>query len=47
MKRAIESAEREAQARGDSFVGTEHVLLALAADDHGVARHVLDALGVT
>ncbi|MEA2495458.1 MAG: Clp amino terminal domain, pathogenicity island component [Thermoleophilaceae bacterium] len=47
MERAMSNAELEAKARGHSFIGTEHVLLALVSDDHGVARNVLDQLGVT
>ena len=47
MTRALDNAEREAQTRGHSFIGTEHLLLALASEDDGVARNVFDQLGVT
>lgn len=47
MVRAMARAERIADARGHAFVGTEHVLLALAEDERGIARRVLDDLDVT
>jgi ATP-dependent Clp protease ATP-binding subunit ClpA len=47
MVRAMARAERIAEDHGHSFVGTEHVLIALAEDEHGIARRVLDDLNVT
>jgi ATP-dependent Clp protease ATP-binding subunit ClpA len=39
-------AQEEAQDAGDGYIGTEHVVIALAQDD-GVAGEVLRAAGVT
>jgi ATP-dependent Clp protease ATP-binding subunit ClpA len=47
MVRAFARAHLIADEHGHSFVGTEHVLIALAEDDHGIARRVLDDLDVT
>src|SRR5918997_6154428 len=40
-KRALLAAYEEAQALGSSYIGPEHVLLALAADDEGEAGRLL------
>lgn len=45
-RRVIVRAASEAEAKGQGFVGTEHLLLAMARDSHGVAAQVLDQLGV-
>lgn len=45
-KRVLEIAMEEARERGDSHVGTEHLLLALRVEN-GVAANVLDSLGVS
>jgi ATP-dependent Clp protease ATP-binding subunit ClpA len=45
-RRVIVQAASEAEGQGQGFVGTEHLLLALARDSHGVAGQVLDQLGV-
>ena len=45
-KKALERSFREALAFRDRHIGTEHILLALAADEDGVARRVLLRLGV-
>ena len=45
-RRTVVRATAEAEGRGQGFVGTEHLLLALALDPHGVAGQVLDQLGV-
>lgn len=45
-KRVLEIAMDEARQRGDSHVGTEHLLLALRVEN-GVAANVLDSLGVS
>jgi hypothetical protein len=47
VKRVIEIAFDQCSARGDSRVGTDHVLLALAAEGHGIAAHVLRDVGAT
>ena len=39
-------ATSEAETRGQGYVGTEHLLLALALDHRGIAGQVLDELGV-
>lgn len=43
----LDAAASEANERGHSYVGTEHVLLALIAVGDGVASSVLDEFGVT
>lgn len=45
-RRVIVQAASEAEAQGQGFVGTEHLLLALARDSRGVGGQVLDQLGV-
>lgn len=45
-KRAMSSAEREARAGGADEVFPEHLLLALAKGEPGVARMALEACGV-
>src|SRR4051794_11424423 len=40
-QRALEQARREAQSRDHDYLGTEHLLLALLADERGVAARVL------
>jgi hypothetical protein len=44
-KRALELALREALKQGHETIGTEHVLLGLAAERKGVAARVLEELG--
>ena len=46
MARIDEAAEAIATDLGHTYVGTEHMLLALAADGDGVAGRVLADLGV-
>ena len=46
LVRVIEKAEKKASKMGDSFVVTEHLLMALA-EDKGEAGRVLNAAGVT
>jgi hypothetical protein len=46
VEQAIHRAELLAESLGDNFVGTEHLLLALAQDRDGVASRVLAGLGV-
>lgn len=46
-KRTIARAQEEARTMGHPYVGTEHVLLGLVADDAGPAGRAFDALGVT
>lgn len=46
-KRVFEQALREATARGDGYVGVEHLMFAALADADGGAVRTLDALGVS
>jgi ATP-dependent Clp protease ATP-binding subunit ClpC len=45
-KRALLAAYEESQALGSSYIGPEHVLLALAADDEGEAGRLLSRFGL-
>ncbi len=45
-RRVLLMAASEAAAHEQAFIGTEHLLLALARESHGVAGQVLDELGV-
>jgi ATP-dependent Clp protease ATP-binding subunit ClpC len=44
-KRVLERAPAEADALGHAIVGTEHVLLSLAAEEGGIARALLEKAG--
>ena len=46
-KRVLEMAEEEANDLGNSFVGTEHLLLAILREGSGVAIQILEHFGVT
>src|SRR5215208_5315833 len=46
-KRALLSAYEEAQALGSSYIGLEHVLLALVSDDEGEAGRLLSRFGLS
>ena len=46
-KKVIELAIDEARQLGHNYIGTEHLLLGLLREGEGVARGVLDSLGVT
>jgi ATP-dependent Clp protease ATP-binding subunit ClpA len=43
---ALTLAQQEAEAAHHSYIGTEHLLLGLLREEGGLARHVLNALGV-
>lgn len=45
VAKALELAASESSGLGNSFVGTEHLLLGLIAEPDGVAGHVLRSLG--
>ena len=45
-KKDMELARREAEALGHNYVGTEHLLLGLAAEGEGVAARILCDAGV-
>ena len=44
-KKVMELAQRESDALGHSYIGTEHLLLGLIREGHGVAAQVLVGLG--
>ena len=46
-QQALTLAHSDAAARGDAFVGTEHLLLGLLAERTGPAAQILTHLGVT
>jgi ATP-dependent Clp protease ATP-binding subunit ClpA len=46
-KRALELAMSEARELGQSYVGTEHLLLGLLREAKGIAAQVLEAHGLT
>jgi ATP-dependent Clp protease ATP-binding subunit ClpA len=46
-KKALELSVRAAVARGDEFVGSEHLLLGLVKVDDGVAARILSDRGLT
>jgi len=47
VRRVIELSFEEAEAMGHSYVGTEHLLLGLLVEGHGIAARVLQDMGVT
>jgi ATP-dependent Clp protease ATP-binding subunit ClpA len=46
-KKALERSLREAQAAGDSYIGVQHVALALLGMDDGMVPLIMSALGVS
>ncbi|MGH7765642.1 MAG: Clp protease N-terminal domain-containing protein [Candidatus Dormibacteraceae bacterium] len=46
-KQLLTGAQREANQAGHSYIGTEHLLLAVFGDPHSHAMKVLEAVGVT
>ncbi|MDD2480720.1 MAG: ATP-dependent Clp protease ATP-binding subunit [Lutispora sp.] len=46
-KNIIENSVKEARALGHSYVGTEHLLLALLREGEGVAAKILNNIGIT
>jgi ATP-dependent Clp protease ATP-binding subunit ClpC len=46
-KKVLELSLREAQRLGDSYIGTEHILLGVAREGEGVGAQVLDRLGAS
>ena len=47
MQRIMQRADGHARARGHDYVGTEHVLLAILDDPHGIASSIIARLGQT
>jgi len=45
-RRAVELAQAEARSMRHAYVGTEHLLLGLLGEEHGIAARVLRAAGV-
>jgi ATP-dependent Clp protease ATP-binding subunit ClpC len=45
-RRVVVEAQGEARALGHDYIGTEHLLLGLIHEGHGLAAGVLDSLGV-
>jgi prophage maintenance system killer protein len=46
-RRAVSLAQEEARGLGHNYLGTEHLLLGLLAEDQGLARRVLDRLDIS
>jgi ATP-dependent Clp protease ATP-binding subunit ClpC len=46
VEQTVRRAELIAMEYGHDYIGTEHLLLALAADPDGIAGRVLEELGV-
>jgi ATP-dependent Clp protease ATP-binding subunit ClpC len=46
-RQVVVLAQEEARALRHNYVGTEHLLLGLLREEQGIARRVLDSLGVT
>ena len=46
-KKVLELSLREAQRLGDSYIGTEHILLGIAREGEGVGAQVMDRLGAS
>jgi len=42
----MQLAEREANRLNHEYIGTEHILLGLIAEESGVAGHILKTLGI-
>ncbi len=47
VKKVIEISFEEARRMGNTYVGTEHLLLALLIEGEGIAAHVLEDLGAS
>ncbi len=47
MQRLLQTAKREASQMNDSFVGIEHLLLAIVAEREGTSARILGNMGVT
>ena len=45
MKHTLQHAGELARARGHDYLGTEHLILALIDDPHGIAGGVIERLG--
>ncbi len=45
MLSVLAAAAEEAEIRGHTYIGTEHALLGLLSEPHGIAGRVLEGLG--
>jgi len=45
-RRVVVLAQTEARSLGHNYIGTEHILLALIDEGHGVAAKALEAMGI-
>jgi ATP-dependent Clp protease ATP-binding subunit ClpA len=46
-RRAVDLAQAEARSMGHAYIGTEHLLLGLLGEEHGIAARILRAAGIT
>ncbi len=46
-RRVLQTAQEEAQRLNHNYIGTEHLLLGLVKEEHGIASKVLSELGAT
>ena len=46
-RRVVVEAQNEARALGHDYIGTEHLLLGLISEGHGVGAKALESLGVS
>jgi ATP-dependent Clp protease ATP-binding subunit ClpA len=46
VKKVLDFSRREAKALGHTYIGTEHLLLGLLREDHGIAAQVLKNLNI-
>ena len=46
-RRAVVQAQEEARTLNHDFIGTEHLLLGLVGEGHGVAAKALESLGIS
>ena len=46
-RRAVVRAQEEAKTLNHDFIGTEHILLGLVGEGHGVAAKALESLGIS
>jgi ATP-dependent Clp protease ATP-binding subunit ClpC len=47
MQRLLQTANREASQMNDSFIGVEHLLLAIVAEREGASARIMGTMGVT
>ncbi len=47
VKKVLALAEKEAEALGQTYIGTEHILLGMLRENDGAAATILERLGLT